>query len=169
MDAALAADSAPAAARGERWTFLAFLRRRPRFLLGYALVLGVAAIGLLSPWLTPYSPVDTDSSAYLVPPSLSRPMGTNSAGLDVLSRVMTAPRVDLTIAVISTGLAALVGAVLGAYIGLWEGGRDSSGALPPSACAFLTWCRLFRSSRWRSCSSPCSGRASALLSSPSGL
>src|SRR5271168_3134544 len=71
VDAALAADSAPAAARGERWTFLAFLRRRPRFLLGYALVLGV----------------------------------------------------DLTIAVISTGLAALVGAVLGAYIGLWEGGR----------------------------------------------
>jgi hypothetical protein len=63
VDAALAADSAPAAARGERWTFLAFLRRRPRFLLGYALVLGVAAIGLLSPWLTPYSPVDTDSSA----------------------------------------------------------------------------------------------------------
>ena len=93
MDAELAADSAPApaTAQGERWTFLAFLRRRPRFLLGYALVLGVAAIGLLSPWLTPYSPVDADSSAYLVSPSLSRPMGTDSAGLDVLSRVMTAP------------------------------------------------------------------------------
>jgi peptide/nickel transport system permease protein len=121
--AALAADSAPAAPRGERWTFLAFLRRRPRFLLGYGLVLGVATIGLLSPWLAPYSPIDADSSAYLVPPSLSRPMGTDAAGLDVLSRVMTAPRVDLTIAVISTGLAALVGAVLGAYIGLWEGGR----------------------------------------------
>jgi peptide/nickel transport system permease protein len=125
MDAsALAAEAAaPATAPvGTRWAFAAFLRRRTRFLVGYALVVGVAVIGLLSPWLAPYSPVDADSAAYLLAPSLSRPMGTDAAGLDVLSRVMAAPRVDLTIALVSTGLAALVGVVLGAYIGLWEGG-----------------------------------------------
>jgi len=122
---AIAADSAasPAAPSRERWTFLVFLWRRPRFLVGYALVSGVVAIGLLSPWLAPHSPTDAESAAYLLAPSLARPMGTDVAGLDVLSRVIAAPRVDVTIALVSTCLAALIGSGLGAFIGLWEG-RD---------------------------------------------
>jgi peptide/nickel transport system permease protein len=126
-----AVSAAPAAApQWDRGGFPAFLRRRPRFLLGYCLVLAVTAIGLLSPWLAPHSPVDADSAAYLLSPNLAHPMGTDAAGLDVLSRVMAAPRVDLTIALVSTCLAAGVGSVLGAFIGLWEGaGRlKSAGA-----------------------------------------
>ena len=101
--------------------FVAFLRRRPSFLLGYGLVAGALAIGVLSPWLAPHSPVDADATAFLQPPSLLHPMGTDTAGLDILSRVLAAPRVDLAIALLSTGLAASLGAFLGAFLGLWEG------------------------------------------------
>jgi peptide/nickel transport system permease protein len=101
--------------------FFAFLRDRPSYLAGYIIVIGMALIGLFAPLLPMLSPIDADSSAYLLPPSWAHPMGTDSAGLDVFSRVLHAPRVDLMIALVSTLWAALCGGALGAYVGLWEG------------------------------------------------
>ena len=121
-----AATVAPPAGAGR--AFVAFLGQHPRFLAGYVLVGTVTAIGLLAPWLAPHSPVDADMGAYLLPPSLAHPMGTDTAGLDVLSRVMAAPRTDLAIALLSTGLAALAGTFLGGCIGLWEGSGRLRGA-----------------------------------------
>ena len=60
--------------------FLAFLRNRPSFLAGYAIVIGTAFVGLVAPLLPLHSPVDADAAAYLLPPSLSHPMGTDTAG-----------------------------------------------------------------------------------------
>jgi peptide/nickel transport system permease protein len=105
-----------------------FVSRRPAFVAGYAIVAVVLLAGLFAPWLAPYSPVNSDAATYLVPPSLAHPMGTDTAGLDILSRVLHAPRVDLLIALLSTGLAALVGGWLGALVGLWEGRRGPRGA-----------------------------------------
>lgn len=109
--------------------FLAFLAERPSFLAGYAIVLAMAVIGLLAPLLPLHSPVDSDPSAYLSAPTWSHPMGTDSSGLDVFSRVLHAPRVDLMIALVSTAWAALVGGGLGAYVGLWDGRGRARGAI----------------------------------------
>lgn len=107
--------------------FLVFLRDRPSFLAGYVIVIGMALLGLVAPLLPLPSPVDADAGAYLLPPSWAHPMGTDSAGLDIFSRVLHAPRVDLTIALVSTLWAALCGAALGAYVGLWEGADGMKG------------------------------------------
>jgi peptide/nickel transport system permease protein len=101
--------------------FIAFIRERPSYLAGYIIVLGMLLIGLVAPVLPLLSPVDADATAYLEPPSWAHPMGTDVAGLDVFSRVLHAPRVDLAIALVSTLWAAALGAVLGAFAGLWEG------------------------------------------------
>lgn len=101
--------------------YLAFLRDRPGFLAGHVIVAAMVVLAVIAPLLPLISPVDADSSAYLLPPSWAHPMGTDSAGLDILSRVLHAPRVDLTIALVSTLWAALFGVALGAFIGLWEG------------------------------------------------
>lgn len=107
--------------------FVAFVRERPSFLAGYTIVFGMLAIGLAAPFLPLLSPVDADSTAYLQPPSWAHPMGTDAAGLDIFSRVLHAPRVDLTIALVSTLWAATLGAVLGAYAGLWDGSGSLKG------------------------------------------
>ncbi len=117
----------PAGGRRLSGEFLRFLLERPSLLAGYVIVAAVALLGLLAPLLPLHSPVDADSSAYLVPPSLSHPMGTDSAGLDIFARVLWAPRVDLAIALVSTLWAALVGGSLGALVGLWEGARGAKG------------------------------------------
>jgi peptide/nickel transport system permease protein len=114
----------PGAAFG---TFPAFIRSRPSFLAGYLIVFGTAAIGLVAPLLPLHSPVDSDATSYLQPPSWSHPMGTDTAGLDIFSRVLHAPRIDLAIALVSTFWAAALGGSVGAMLGLWQGRRGARG------------------------------------------
>jgi peptide/nickel transport system permease protein len=107
--------------------FWRFVRARPGFLAGYVIVAAVVLTGLAAPLLPLASPVDADASAYLLPPGWEHPMGTDTAGLDIFSRVLHAPRVDLLIALISTLASALIGGGLGAYVGLWDGRRGPRG------------------------------------------
>lgn len=102
-------------------SFLAFVLDRPGFLAGWIIVAVTLLTGLLAPLLPVASPVDADASAYLLPPSLAHPMGTDAAGLDVFSRVLHAPRVDFAIALLATLGAASIGGTVGALVGLWEG------------------------------------------------
>jgi peptide/nickel transport system permease protein len=126
MDGGSAGGIPPAGSR--RDGFLSFVAARPGFLAGYVIVGAVALAGVLAPMLPLASPLDADAGAYLLPPSLAHPMGTDGAGLDVFSRVLHAPLVDLPIAIASTLFAALIGGTLGALTGMWEGKRGPAGA-----------------------------------------
>lgn len=125
-------DPAGTSQRGASDSFANFVLVRPGFLSGFLIVGAIAAVGLLAPLLPIASPVAADAGAYLLPPNPVHPFGTDGAGLDVFSRVLHAPRVDLPIAVISTLLAALVGCTLGALAGMWEG-RGGAGGMSSAA------------------------------------
>ena len=90
-----------------------------------ALVLLVAlAIGCYAlPPLLPYSYTDLDFSALQTPPSPQHWFGTNSIGQDLLAQVLRGTQksmlIGLCVAVISTAIAATVGAVAG-YFGGWR-------------------------------------------------
>jgi peptide/nickel transport system permease protein len=103
--------------------FVAVLRARPSFALGYAIVVTVVVIALLAPWLAPYGPMNADLSVYLLPPGGSHVLGTDGTGMDIFSRVLFAPRVDLAIAIVGTLLSAIVGGAIGALVGYYEGQR----------------------------------------------
>jgi peptide/nickel transport system permease protein len=77
----------------------------------------VAAIG---PLIVPYSPI-TATPDVLQPPSLAHPMGTDPTGMDVLSRVLAAVRIDLSVAVLGTLLSLVAGVMLGSAAGFWGG------------------------------------------------
>lgn len=103
--------------------FLAVLRNQPAFALGYILVVGVISVAVLAPILAPFDPQLANPSDYLLPPGLEHLMGTDSTGMDVFSRTIYAPRIDLTIAVLGTAISAVVGSFLGAITGYYESGR----------------------------------------------
>jgi peptide/nickel transport system permease protein len=109
--------------------FGAMLRARPSFAVGYAIVTSVVIIALLAPWLVPYGPLHADPNVYLLPPSGRHVMGTDGTGMDIFSRVLFAPRVDLAIAVIGTLVSAAIGGALGALVGYYEGQRSWRRAL----------------------------------------
>ena len=76
------------------------LRTHPVYAAGYVIVAVVTIFALAAPLIAPYSPVTADPSAYLLPPGFSHWLGTDVTGMDVLSRVIFAPRADLVIALL---------------------------------------------------------------------
>jgi peptide/nickel transport system permease protein len=66
--------------------------------------------------IAPYDP-GTPVGPISQPPSREFWFGTDSSGLDVFSRVITAPRIDVTLAV----SAALLSGIIGTLIGLGTG------------------------------------------------
>lgn len=103
--------------------FLAVLRSHPSFALGYAIVSAVVVLALLAPWVAPYPPETADPAAFLQPPGWPHIMGTDATGMDVFSRVLWAPRIDLSIAMLGTIVSALVGTALGALVGYYQTSR----------------------------------------------
>lgn len=95
-----------------------------------SLAVGLAAIGLIAvlaifgPWLTPYDPNTPDPSAITAPPSSQHWLGTDQYGRDVLSRIIAAARLDLTVAVSITALALVAGSLIGAVSGFLGGRVD---------------------------------------------
>lgn len=89
--------------------------------LGVALVVAVVLAALLAPWLSPHDPLTGDlRGAYLLKPGGSYPLGTDSQGRDVLTRVLFGARISLAVGLVSQTVAALLGVTLGLVAG-WYG------------------------------------------------
>jgi peptide/nickel transport system permease protein len=96
---------------------------RPRFAAGYVIVLIVAILAILAPFIAPFSPTEADSAIFLQPPNGAHLFGTDNVGMDIFSRAIYAPRIDLTIAILGTLLSALLGGSIGALVGYYSSGR----------------------------------------------
>lgn len=101
-------------------TLLQVARARPRFALGCVIVLAAVVAGVLAPLVAPYSPIEANPSEFLQPPSGQHWLGTDAVGMDIFSRVIYAPRIDLAIALAGTLLSAVVGCLAGAWVGYYS-------------------------------------------------
>lgn len=112
--------AADQAARGRLGFFFSVLRARPSFALGYAIVLIVCLCAIFAPLIAPYDPVKADPMNFLKPPSWTHWMGTDATGMDIFSRIIYAPRIDLAIALAGTVISAILGSLLGAAAGYYQ-------------------------------------------------
>jgi ABC-type dipeptide/oligopeptide/nickel transport system permease subunit len=97
------------------------LRRDRFFQLGLGLVALVLLAAALAPWLAPHDPFTGDlQHDYLVPPGPRFPLGTDSQGRDVLSRVLYGARISLAVGLISQSVAILLGVTLGLVAGYYQ-------------------------------------------------
>src|SRR6266487_1022642 len=61
-------------------------------------ILGVMVLlALLAPWIMPADPIAQDLMHDREPPDLSHPLGTDSLGRDLLSRVVYGARISLSV------------------------------------------------------------------------
>ena len=92
-------------------------RRHPTVMIGVMLLLAMAAMALLAPYLGTVDPVAVAPMKRLRPPSELHWFGTDSYGRDVYSRTLYGARISLTV-----GLSvAMFGTALGLAIGLVTG------------------------------------------------
>ncbi len=107
------------------------LWRNKTAVAGFVIIIIFMATALLAPLLSPHDPVEASLYDQLKPPvwddagTWTNILGTDDLGRDILSRIIYGARVSLMVAVVSVGIAFVIGSLLGAlagyYRGFWDG------------------------------------------------
>lgn len=117
-----------------------WLRRlaHPKVVVGGVMVAALAAVALFAPWLAPNDPNGQDLLATVLPPMWAEgglaqyPLGTDTLGRCVLSRVIYGCRLALLVAFAAAIGTMLLGTLLGIVAGYYRGRLDrflSSGVI----------------------------------------
>jgi peptide/nickel transport system permease protein len=101
-----------------------------RVVFGLAVVALLAVMALGAPWLAPFDPAEQDllntfAKPFWVQGGSGFPLGTDSLGRDLLSRLIYSARAALTVASVAALLAGLLGTVLGLVAGYFGGRLDA--------------------------------------------
>lgn len=107
-------------------SFIRFASRNGRLRVGLIIAAFWVLVAALAPFVAPYSPTEPHPYAVLAPPSMRFFLGTDLDGIDILSRILWAPRTDLGVALLTTTLSFSLGVPVGAFAGYFAG---RSGAL----------------------------------------
>jgi peptide/nickel transport system permease protein len=100
--------------------------RRHRVALVGALILLVLTAGAVAaPLVAANDPYKVDISAYRSGPTAGHPLGTDSSGRDVFSRLLYAGRVSLSVGLVAVAIYTLIGVTLGAFSGFYRGWLDA--------------------------------------------
>ncbi len=91
---------------------------------GAGLVVLVALSAVFAPWLSPHDPLEQDVLQRLAGPSPEFPLGNDSFGRDILSRMLWGGRVSLFVSTVAVLLAIAIGGALGILAGYVGGAFD---------------------------------------------
>ena len=98
------------------------LHKNRMALFGFAVLLILCVVSLLTPWIAPYSYEEQDLMLGATPPSAAHWLGTDIFGRDMLTRIMYGGRVSLMVGFIATAVALVIGILWGSIAG-FVGGR----------------------------------------------
>jgi len=85
--------------------------------IGVAIVIILVAMTILSPFITPHSPIQLSVGPADAAPSLSFPMGTNRLGQDIFSRMIAGGSTMMEVAGLAVAICFLIGVPLGLLAG----------------------------------------------------
>ena len=107
-------------------TFWEMFYKNKLAMTGCGIVILLFVVSLLAPVIAPYDPGAIDLKNVLAPPSGDHWFGTDQLGRDVLSRMIWGARISLKVGFVATGLAILIGMILGAVAGYYGGWIDAT-------------------------------------------
>ena len=118
--------------RGGMWALTWRRFRRSKLAVIALIYVGfVGALAIAAPFLAgskstpiPYGPNDIDVANRLHPPDAQHHFGTDELGRDVLARMIHGARVSLTVGLLATMMALIVGCFFGAIAGYYGGVAD---------------------------------------------
>ena len=105
--------------------------RRDKFaMIGVVVIILLVLIAVLAPWIAPHDPTKQYDEGLTmqgmpVGPSAQFPLGTDTLGRDLLSRLMYGARVSLVVGVLANGFALVLGVIFGLTAGYFRGGVET--------------------------------------------
>jgi len=93
--------------------------------VGLCIVLAIALMGVLAPYLAPYPYYELNLKEMTQPPSWEHPLGTDHYGEDLLSRVIWGSRISLLVGFTAATLSMIIGTLVGMISGYYGGAPDS--------------------------------------------
>lgn len=110
--------------RPTKGVFVKRFKKHKLAVIGFFFVIIVILCAFLAPWIAPYDQIEMTDS-FSSAPSWSHWLGTDQVGRDVLSRIIYAARVSLSVGLGAVLISAFIGTVLGlisGYLGGWVDG-----------------------------------------------
>jgi peptide/nickel transport system permease protein len=104
------------------------LRRFRAHKLAVASLFVMAALVLIvvvGPFISPYDPGKPHLDDIFLRPSLQHPMGTDSLGRDLLTRILYGGRISLVVGVLAVSVAISLGTLIGGVAGFYGGVADA--------------------------------------------
>ena len=103
-------------------------KARKRFFRHKLAMFGLVTLSLLifvsvaAPLLSPHSPIEIDLRSIRQPPSAQHLLGTDGTGRDVLTRLMYAGRISLSVGLVAVSISMVIGIIVGSIAG-YAGGK----------------------------------------------
>jgi peptide/nickel transport system permease protein len=101
------------------------LLRSPLAVISMLFLALVVLIAIIGPLIAPYNPNPADLQSILEPPSPEHLLGTDTAGRDVLSRLLVATQITVAAAALAVLTAMVFGVVTGLIAGYYQGWFDN--------------------------------------------
>ena len=102
--------------------FVRILKKHKLFTAGLIIILISIFLALFGTLIIPFNPMASiPGDSVLLPPSSTHFFGTDRSGMDVFSRVIAAYKIDLTIGMIATLIAWIIGTPMGVITGFFKG------------------------------------------------
>ncbi|GAP55218.1 glutathione transport system permease protein GsiD, partial [Arthrobacter sp. Hiyo6] len=101
------------------------LRHRPLGLTALLFLALVTIIAVVGPWLAPQDPNKASLESVLAPAGPGHPLGADSAGRDILSRLLAATQVSIAAALVALITALAIGVIAGLIAGYYRGWFDA--------------------------------------------
>ncbi len=101
------------------------LRRSKSAMIGLVLIGVIILVAITADIITPQGINDQDLRKGFLPPSSEFWLGTDEFGRDLYSRIIHGSRISLQVAILATGISAVIGIILGIIAG-YVGGRTDS-------------------------------------------
>jgi peptide/nickel transport system permease protein len=111
------------AGSSRRGFLLRTLRHRPAAVIGTVILVVVALVAVLAPWIAPYD-LHTQVGPVFGHPSLKHPLGLDDGGIDMLTLLMWGARVSLVVGFAATFVSMAIGGTVGVIAGYFGGWVD---------------------------------------------
>ncbi|MDQ4107143.1 MAG: ABC transporter permease [Actinomycetota bacterium] len=92
--------------------------------IGAAILAFFIAVAVFAPVLAPHDPAQRTAAPFEAP-TADHPLGANDVGQDILSELIFASRVSLTVGIVTASLAAVLGVAVGVVSGYLRGAADT--------------------------------------------